>query len=63
MLEILVGTTGTTERVTVVKSSGVPVLDESAVKAVRRWRFRPAETSSGTKVPQTIRVPIDFQLR
>ncbi|MFZ4406356.1 MAG: energy transducer TonB [Paracraurococcus sp.] len=47
--------------VEVVQSSGYPALDESARRAVLRWRFKPA-TRDGVPVPGTIRTAIHFNL-
>jgi protein TonB len=41
VIRILVDAQGKVDRVVVVASSGHAVLDESAVDAARRWRFRP----------------------
>ncbi len=43
------------------KSSGNSALDASALKAARRWKFRPA-TSGGRPVASKIVVPISFRL-
>ena len=48
--------------VEVVNTSGHPALDESARRAVQRWRFRPA-TRDGVPVPGSIRTAIHFRLR
>lgn len=47
--------------VTLADSSGHAILDEAALEAVRRWRFRPA-TRSGKPVPATVEVPIVFRI-
>ena len=48
--------------VEVVNTSGYPALDESARRAVQRWRFRPA-TRNGVPIPGSIRTAIHFRLR
>jgi periplasmic protein TonB len=48
--------------VEVVSTSGHPSLDDSARRAVQRWRFRPA-TRNGIPVPGSIRTAIHFRLR
>lgn len=44
------------------KSSGFSLLDEAALKAVRRWRFKPA-LRDGMPVKGTALIPIEFLLR
>jgi len=49
--------------VSILKSSGSRLLDESAASTVKnRWRFRPA-TRGGKPVTLTVTVPIRFELR
>ena len=43
------------------KSSGNSALDASALRAAKRWKFRPA-TSGGRPIPSHIVVPISFRL-
>jgi len=45
----------------VKKSSGFEVLDRSAVRAVKTWRFEPAR-KSGSAVPMWVDLPIRFTL-
>jgi len=47
--------------VSIVRSSGYTLLDESALSPVRRWRFGPA-TRAGTAVAASVDVPISFRL-
>lgn len=44
------------------KSSGFSLLDEAALKAVRRWRFKPA-LRAGMPVKGTALIPIEFLLK
>lgn len=44
------------------QSSGHKLLDEAALKTVRKWRFKPA-MSNGTAVGGTVVVPVEFRLR
>jgi periplasmic protein TonB len=60
-LLIRVTPNGTVEDVAVVASSGFPGLDNSAMRAVRRWRFRPA-MRDGIPISGNIRTSIHFQL-
>lgn len=57
-----VSAAGGVDAVEVVRSSGHPALDESAMRAVRRWRFRPA-SRDGLAIPGSIRTAIHFRLR
>jgi TonB family protein len=43
-------------------SSGYEILDQSALKAVKEWRFTPARFA-GVAITSTVIVPIMFQLR
>jgi protein TonB len=61
-LEIAVGTDGLPVNVTVARSSGSPMLDAAARRAVQEWRFRPA-MRDGEAVPGTIRTSVHFRLQ
>ena len=52
---------GTTDSVTVVKSSGQKVLDDAAVKAVYKWSFVPAKRGD-TPIARYTNVPFTFKL-
>jgi len=45
----------------VLTSSGFPLLDESALDAVRRWRFVPG-TWGGESIASTVLMPVRFKL-
>ena len=60
-LRVLVGEDGRPQEVTVDTSSGDAQLDESAMEAVRRWRFE-AATRNGTPVRAWVKVPVEFKL-
>lgn len=53
---------GRAGRVTLEKTSGHAILDASAMNTVRLWQFKPA-VKDGVFYAQTIRVPIDFNLK
>ncbi len=53
---------GRPDPVTVQKSSGHTILDETAVKAVKTWQFRPARDGN-IPVRSTVEIPIRFDLR
>jgi protein TonB len=62
LLRVRVTPGGTVEAVEVQSSSGFPRLDEAALAAVRRWRFRPARLGARAVARWAI-VPISFQLQ
>lgn len=62
LLRVKVSAQGLSDDVTVEQSSGHEILDESAVEAVRKWRFIPAKRGE-TPVASSVIVPIVFTLR
>lgn len=60
-VRVLVGEDGRPQEVTIGKSSGETALDESAMDAVRTWRFEPARRD-GVPVRAWAVVPIEFKL-
>ena len=52
---------GTVQHASVQESSGFPVLDNSAVQAVKTWSFEPAKNGEFT-VASTVALPIRFDL-
>lgn len=61
VLKILIETDGLVGKVTVLQSSGYEILDRAAVKAVKRWRYRPALVN-GIAVARQAQVRIKFAL-
>ncbi len=61
LLEVLVFADGQVEKTFLLESSGYRSLDRAALRAVRRWQFKPA-TSLGLPVASRVVVPIDFVL-
>jgi protein TonB len=61
ILRALISAQGSVVRVSVHQSSNVPGMDESALEAVRRWRFEPA-LRGDTPVSCEIAIPIIFEL-
>lgn len=61
LLRVHVLATGFPDDVKVAKSSGQPILDESAVKTVLGWTFEPA-TRSKKPIDGYVSVPIIFKL-
>lgn len=61
LLKVLVNSEGAPGRVTVERTSGFEILDEAAVKAVRRWRFHPARRGIAP-LSSWVRIPVAFRL-
>lgn len=59
ILEAIIDERGDVKSVSVLRS--IPLLDQSAVDAVRRWRFTPARLN-GEIVPVVMTVTVNFQL-
>jgi protein TonB len=53
---------GSTNDVEVFESSGYSVLDRSAVRTVRKWRFKPG-TRYGEPTSMKVKVPVVFRLK
>lgn len=60
-LKVLVNPNGTPEKIVVAKSSGYPMLDDSAMETVRKWKFSPAQTGL-LKFASWITIPVQFTL-
>ncbi len=56
-----VGTDGVASNATLRRSSGFPLLDAAAIRAVRRWTFKPAR-AAGLAVSSRVDVPVRFSL-
>lgn len=61
LLNVRVLPNGEPEEVTIFKSSGYKVLDNAALKAVKRWKFVPAQRGFKA-VSSWVKVPIEFRL-
>ncbi len=62
MLRVRVVADGTVSAVDIEQSSGHAILDRTALDAVRKWRFIPAQRS-GVPVDAEVLVPVPFRLR
>jgi protein TonB len=62
LLAVEVLTDGRAGEVRIKQSSGYALLDQSALKAVRAWRFEPAVKMDGPQA-MTVDVPIRFSLK
>jgi len=60
MLSIVVNTDGKAEQIAVVKSLGMR-LDEKAIEAVQKWRFKPG-TNKGVPVKVRAQIEVNFRL-
>jgi protein TonB len=60
-LSVNVNVQGDATQVKIKQGSGFSLLDEAALKAVRRWRFHPAKLG-GLPVDSNVEVPIRFRL-
>jgi protein TonB len=63
LLKMRITAQGRVEDVQVVRSAGYPELDESAMEAVRRWRFEPARRNGEPVVEEAVLLPVVFQLQ
>lgn len=61
ILKILVGENGRVCNFEIFQSSGYPILDKTAVSAVKMWLFEPG-TKNGKKMKMWVKVPIRFKL-
>lgn len=61
LLQVIIGTEGRPDSVSVRTSSGFAPLDQSAIQAVRQWRFRPASLGS-MNVRSRVLIPVRFRL-
>jgi protein TonB len=61
-LKVEVLATGGVESIGVQESSGYEILDRSALKTVKHWKFMPAQYG-GIPVKSTVIVPVTFQLK
>lgn len=62
VLRVQVSAKGAPEQVAVAQTSGAPVLDEAALKAVQNWTFVPARHGD-TPIAHVVDVPVRFQLK
>ena len=62
VVKVQIDRSGQVRQVVVASSSGYRLLDQAAVKAVQRWRFRPA-LRQGVAVSTEMRIPVRFELK
>jgi protein TonB len=61
LLKVHVLASGQPDSVAVAKSSGHPILDEAALKAVNQWAFAPARRGQ-TAIDGWVQVPLNFKI-
>jgi len=61
-MRVLISTSGTVTKLSVERTSGYPLLDESALKAVRYWRFIPGKRA-GRPAEFEVLIPVRFSIR
>jgi protein TonB len=62
MVRVLVTERGLPGQLQVLKSSGHPRLDEAALDAIRKWKFKPAKNGA-TPILSWTRVQVKFELK
>ena len=62
-LSFTVGSSGKVTSIRIAKSSGHALLDNAALAAIRRWRFKPARNALGEAVSYSYTLPVPFRLR
>ena len=62
MLKVQVSEEGLSAAVEIERSSGYEILDESAIEALKQWRFTPAKRGE-TPIASSVIVPIIFTLQ
>jgi protein TonB len=61
MLKVQVSVEGASDFVEIAHSSGYDILDESAIDAIKQWRFTPAKRAE-TPIASSVIVPVIFTL-
>jgi protein TonB len=62
LLEVRIGPDGRVQKATVLQSSGYPLLDRAAEKAIKKWRYKPSPRKEVAVAWQT-RVRVKFLLK
>jgi TonB family protein len=61
VLDIVVNIDGQAEQIVVVNGPGLG-LDENAINAVKKWKFKPALGPSGNPVPVRVKIEVAFRI-
>lgn len=62
ILQVSVTADGLPEQIVIKRSSGYAALDKAALRAVQKWKFKPA-TLHGQPIAATLDVPIHFHAK
>ena len=62
LINVLIAKNGVQKKMVIVKSSNYPLLDKSALDAVRKWEFSPT-IRDGIPILSWIQVPVEFTIR
>ena len=62
LLKVEVLPSGHVGQIDVKRSSGHEILDQSALSAVKKWKFIPAQ-KGGMAIPTWVNIPIKFELQ
>jgi protein TonB len=57
----LIGTDGKIQGIVISQSSGHTLLDQSAIRVVRKWEIEPKRVA-GIPVTTTVDIPVQFQM-
>jgi TonB family protein len=61
-VKLCVNPRGTVEKVDVLRSSGYPSLDNSALNALAKWKFASSADSFDSNAVDCFRLPVQFTL-
>ncbi len=61
IVRVEVSPAGQATKVSIARGSGFGVLDQAALRAVKKWRFQP-RTVGGLPAPGVVEVPVNFSL-
>ncbi len=62
LIEVLVDEAGNSQEIKIIESSGHEILDKAALRAVKKWEFKPM-VRDGIATLSKVRVPVAFNLR
>lgn len=62
-VKILIDSAGKVEDIIIAESSGSKLLDDAAIKAVKKWRFIPAKNKAGHVIRCYASMPIVFRIK
>jgi len=62
ILKALIDISGIIKDIQIIKSSGYVVLDQSAIDAVRKWKFEPSHINGKPSI-SWVKVPVEFMIK